>query len=179
MTIYDKHYKSQNYFGKPYKQLIDFFANYQPKGVVLDLGCGQGRDSLAIAKLGYQVFAVDHSKVGINQLQQRSQGLNIQAVVADIYSYPITAEIDIVLLDSMLHFYKNDIAKECALVNRVLTELRSNALFCNCMIKGKSREKLLHSLVAKSEHSFKIVKEQYVDYPEFDSQFHMLVIKKI
>ena len=44
MLTYDKHYKAPNYFGEPYPELIQFFKEYEPKGHVLDLGCGQGRD---------------------------------------------------------------------------------------------------------------------------------------
>ena len=77
MVEYDKHYLVEDYFGKPYKEVVDFFKNHQPKGTVLDLGCGQGRDSLAIAKLGYCVTGVDHSKVGIDQMIHRAKKLGL------------------------------------------------------------------------------------------------------
>ncbi|WP_207729298.1 class I SAM-dependent methyltransferase [Clostridium sp. 'deep sea'] len=177
-TVYNKHYKNENYFGKPYKQLIEFFTDFTPKGTILDLGCGQGRDSIVLAKLGYEIIAVDYSSLAINQLKQKSDELNIKAEIADIYSYPITTNIDIVLLDSILHFYKNDINKESALVSRILRELKPQGIFCNCMINGKKREELLHNLIKKSKHNITILLEQDVDYPEFKAQFHMLVVKK-
>ncbi|RXV63781.1 methyltransferase domain-containing protein [Fusibacter sp. A1] len=62
---YDDYYLEENYFGDPYPGLEAFFKAYSPKGKVLDLGCGQGRDSLFLAGLGYEVVGVDHSKVGI------------------------------------------------------------------------------------------------------------------
>ncbi len=46
---YDKYYKDEKYFGEPYKGLVEFFKSYSPKGTVLDLGCGQGRDAVALA----------------------------------------------------------------------------------------------------------------------------------
>lgn len=52
-ATYDKYYQTENLFGDPYPELIEFFANYPKKGKVLDLGCGQGRDAIAIAQLGY------------------------------------------------------------------------------------------------------------------------------
>lgn len=42
MTItYDKYCQTENLFGAPYPELIQFFPEYQRKGKVLDLGCGQ------------------------------------------------------------------------------------------------------------------------------------------
>ena len=70
---YDKYYQSENLFGDPYPELVEFFAKYPQKGKILDLGCGQGRDAIALARLGYSVTGVDSSKVGIDQMIQVSQ----------------------------------------------------------------------------------------------------------
>ena len=59
MPTYDKHYQTPNYFGEPYPELLSFFSKYKPKGHVLDLGCGQGRDAIAMARMGYKVTGVD------------------------------------------------------------------------------------------------------------------------
>ena len=68
MADYDKYYKTEDLFGEPYPELIDFFKIYEPKGKLIDLGCGQGRDSISLAKLGYNVTGIDNSKVGIDQM---------------------------------------------------------------------------------------------------------------
>lgn len=42
--------------------LRPFLAYVKPQGVVLDLGCGTGRDSLTLQNLGYSVVSVDASE---------------------------------------------------------------------------------------------------------------------
>jgi len=36
---------------KPYPGLVDFAENYSDRNIVLDLGCGQGRDALFLVEL--------------------------------------------------------------------------------------------------------------------------------
>ncbi len=70
---YDKYYQTENLFGKAYPELIDFYAKVEEKGELLDLGCGQGRDSIPLAKLGFSVTGIDYSKVGIKQLSKKKK----------------------------------------------------------------------------------------------------------
>lgn len=179
--IYDKHYKEENYFGKPYPGFQRFFKKYEPKGNVLDLGCGQGRDALFLGRLGYRVKGIDISKVGINQMNKISakENLSVKGEVRDVYTYPISEEYDLVLLDSMLHFYKNDFDKETTFISRVASELKVGGVLCNFMIKGGSREKHLKKVLNNIGIEWEILYEGYTEYPESNAQYHMYIIKKI
>lgn len=53
----------------------------------------------------------------------KEENLDVIREISDIYEYPVTDAYDIVLLDSMVHFYKNDKAKESNLIKRIATEL--------------------------------------------------------
>ncbi len=178
---YNKHYRQESYFGKPYPGLVEFFENYSDRNVVLDLGCGQGRDALFLGRIGYRVVGIDISDVGIQQLNKAAQQENIkvEGFVADIFSFGITNEYDIVLLDSMFHFYKNDVEKETRLLRRIMEETKSGGLICNFMQKGNKREKELKRIIKESGVSFEVLRDGYTDYPEYDAKFHMFVIKKI
>ena len=94
--------------------LVNFFRRYEPKGIVLDLRCGQGRDSIALARMGYTVIGVDISEVGISHMMNVAdkERLNIIGIVDDIYGYSIDETIDVVILDSMLNFNKRDKKKK-------------------------------------------------------------------
>lgn len=180
-VAYDDYYEEINYFGKPYPGLVDFFKNYQSKGVVLDLGCGQGRDSLFMGELGYKVIGVDHSIVGISQLNEetKKRRIDVEGRVANVYDFPISKEIDIILLDSMLHFYKNDLEKETKFVNKILKEIKQGGVFLNCILKGEAREKELKKIIDSSPFEWEVLTEVYTDYSEADAEFHLLAIKKV
>jgi 2-polyprenyl-3-methyl-5-hydroxy-6-metoxy-1,4-benzoquinol methylase len=127
---------------------------------VFDLGCGQGRDSIPIAKMGYHVIAIDHSIVGINKLLEKAkeQNVMIDAYCEDIYSVEISSDVDVILIDSMLHFYKNDREKEINFVNKILSSLKIGGLFVNFIIKGEKREKTLKEVIDSLVYKFEIVK---------------------
>jgi SAM-dependent methyltransferase len=51
---------------------------------VLELGCGQGRDSLFFASKGLEVYAIDSSKVAIENLRIKAKGLNLDKKLKNI-----------------------------------------------------------------------------------------------
>ncbi|MGR9049798.1 class I SAM-dependent methyltransferase [Halobacillus faecis] len=179
--VYDTHYQEQNYFGNPYPGLLAFFETYEPKGHVLDLGCGQGRDSLCLGRLGYTVTGVDVSTVGLDQMNQAAcdEQLNVTGKVGDVYTYPIREEHDIVLMDSMLHFYKRDVENETKLLQRIASELKNGGVLAIFMIQGVKREIYLKRVLDEMEVVWEVLADHYTDYPEFDARYHMYMIKKV
>lgn len=81
MTDYEKLYQeSPNVCGPPFPEFEAFFERYnKTQAKVLDLGCGQGRDALFIARMGHQVVGVDISKTGIAQMleEAKQEGLEV------------------------------------------------------------------------------------------------------
>ena len=55
-----------------------------PGALAVDLGCGSGFQSVALARLGYRVLAVDFSRQLLDELTARTRGLAVQAVAGDI-----------------------------------------------------------------------------------------------
>lgn len=77
------------YYGlKPSKELETFLNETRPPaGEALDLGCGEGRNSLLLARYGYHVHAIDVSSQGIQKLETYAQEhdlQNITCTVADV-----------------------------------------------------------------------------------------------
>lgn len=106
-TDYDNIYQEKRHaLGKPTDAFVQFFENYQKEAAtVLDVGCGQGRDALFIARLGHRVLGVDISPTGIAQLLEdaAAENLQIAGVVADLNDYEPSGEFDVIVVDRTLH----------------------------------------------------------------------------
>ncbi len=125
---YDKLYgETRDALGPPTKAFVDFFDRLEMKQArVLDVGCGQGRDALFIARAGHRVVGVDLSPNGIRDLTQAAQreGLDIQGQVADLNDYAPDGSFDVVLIDRTLHML--DESERLALLARLLDHVVPN-----------------------------------------------------
>ncbi|MCH2022949.1 MAG: class I SAM-dependent methyltransferase [Saprospiraceae bacterium] len=52
-------------------------------GLALDLGAGNGIQSIALAELGFKVVAIDFNKTLLDELKSKIDGLNIETINAD------------------------------------------------------------------------------------------------
>jgi len=104
---YDKLYgETKNALGKPTQAFVDFFEQIETENArVLDVGCGQGRDALFIARKGHNVVGVDLSANGVKDLiaSAHKEELSVEGVVADITTYRPDGLFDFVLIDRTLH----------------------------------------------------------------------------
>lgn len=75
----------------------DFLASVVdkiPRGRILSLAEGEGRNAVYLASLGYDVTAVDASVVGLNKASELSheRGVSITTIVADLNDYRVEPE---------------------------------------------------------------------------------------
>ena len=111
MADYEKEYqKGLGVCGEPFPEFVEFVGTCDQHLRVLDLGCGQGRDAIMIARRGHHVVGVDQSPTGIAQMAEAAsrEGLAIEGVVADILTYHPEGEYDIVVFDRVLHMLGSD-----------------------------------------------------------------------
>ncbi len=126
MEKYNKIYSSFNVSEeiKPSQILNLIWKNFLTNSSVLDLGCGQGGDSLFLAKNGFPVTAIDSSSVAINQIKDKKDELklnNLELVCGDIKNFDIKKDkYQVIICRNVLNFLN----KEEAL--RILNGLQDN-----------------------------------------------------
>jgi len=72
----------------------------------LDLGAGEGADSIRLAKLGFDVDAVEISEVGAKKISAfaADAGVHVNVEIADIRGYVPTDAFDVVICNGVLHY---------------------------------------------------------------------------
>ena len=102
--------KSQNF---EYLTTMRYIEKYVKKGCkILEIGAGTGRYSIALAKQGYDVTAVELVEKNLNVLRENSRGLeNITSMQGDALDLSVFEDntFDIVLnLGPMYHLYNSE-----------------------------------------------------------------------
>ena len=188
MTLpYDKYYQTENLFGAPYPELMAFFSEYPNKGKVLDLGCGQGRDSVPIARLGFDVTGIDNSKVGIEQMNQiaLAENLRLNGIIADIFKYDHFSEFDFVLLDSMFHFAKKDRKKETEFIQSIIYKIKKGCILLVCIQDTGEKVEILNNIIDEgnqlerlSDTKFEYIFEDRESNHSSKTNYRMIAAKK-
>ena len=88
MANWDERYRNGEYTNKEPSPLLRAAIKTLKPGRVLDIASGVGRHAIFLAEHGWQVTAVDSSRVGIEILRQnaREAGVAVEARVADLES---------------------------------------------------------------------------------------------
>lgn len=116
--FYNEKYDSDEFFwGKqPSSTARIFLQKFPPfEGqTLIELGCGEGRDSIFFARNGYRVKAFDFSSEGVKKSMARADALNlsIDFFQADINEYRLDRPYDVVFASGALHYIPQDSRKE-------------------------------------------------------------------
>ncbi len=91
---WDQRYGKSGYtYGTAPNRFLRSVVESIPRGRILSLGEGEGRNAVFLAKRGYDVLGVDVSSVGLNKARSLAEerGVRIQTELCDIRDYSIAS----------------------------------------------------------------------------------------
>lgn len=96
------------------QELIQDILKLKRTGKVLDLGCGEGGNSLELAKKGFDVTCIDISKTAIQNIKEfaKKNKIKINAICADIEEYNLTQKYDVIIGTGMFHFFAKELVEK-------------------------------------------------------------------
>ena len=101
------------------------YLNLLPGNEVLDLGIGQGRNSIPLVELGYNVTGVDYSTKCLEICKNNCPKLNL--IQSDIRAFPIEKnKYDLISSRCVLHFFHKDDTYK--IIKNIKENLKSNGL---------------------------------------------------
>jgi SAM-dependent methyltransferase len=89
---WDERYSAPGFaYGTEPNDFLASVADRLPRGPVLTIGEGEGRNAAFLAGLGHEVLAVDQSEVGLTKARRLAEerGVRVQTQQADLRDYPI------------------------------------------------------------------------------------------
>jgi len=90
--MWDERYSAEEYaYGKKPNEFLEANISSIPKGKILSLAEGEGRNAVFLAKQGYSVTAVDASRVGLNKGRKLAEENNVtvEFIHADLEEYDL------------------------------------------------------------------------------------------
>ena len=90
------------------QQTLRLLSDREP-GRALDIGAGEGSDAIRLAKLGYDVDAVELSSVGAKKIERFAEeaGVKVQVQVADIQDFTPDGSYDVIVCNGVLHYVQD------------------------------------------------------------------------
>lgn len=110
VTDYDRRYDAQGYYwglspNSICYEIMKILPPIRPYRV-LDIGCGEGKDAVFLARCGYAVTAFDIAEQGIRKAKRLAEhnDVDVRFFRADLSDYRPDTEYDIIFSSGVLHF---------------------------------------------------------------------------
>lgn len=139
--MWDERYSSQEYaYGTAPNEFLVEKVSCIPKGKVLSLAEGEGRNAVFLAKQGYTVTAVDASLVGLNKARKLAEenDVVVEFIHADLADYDL-GENNWDGIISIFFPLPSSLRKE--LYKKVIAALKQNGVF---LLEAYTPDQLKH-----------------------------------
>ena len=145
---------------------------------ILELGCGNGRDSFYFAKKGFQVFAIDQSKIVINRIKKKN--INPKFICKDIQELEKTFkfEIDHCYARFFLHALNEN--EENRVIKSVAKLLPKDGLFFSENRSVKSdlygKGKVISKDIFSTDHKRRFIRKNNISQKLEDNGFKITTL---
>lgn len=90
------------------QQTLRLLSN-RPRGRALDVGAGEGSDAIRLALLGYDVDAVEVSKVGAEKIERfaAEAGAKVRVIASDVQDFVPDESYAVIVCNGVLHYVED------------------------------------------------------------------------
>lgn len=118
VTYYDRRYDTEGYYwGLAPSHLCYEIMRLRPPVKpykVLDIGCGEGKDAVFLARNGYDVVAFDLSEQGISKAKELAGnfGVKVDFFKANVKDYRLETDFDIIFSSGVFHYISKGLRED-------------------------------------------------------------------
>jgi tellurite methyltransferase len=131
-TYFNEQYsKEDSYWGSQPNLMVPLIGSYlKPQSRVLVVGCGEGRDAIFFARLGFEVIGTDIAEKGLNRAISIAEENNLNAKFVNLdahEAHDCLGDFNAVIMMSVLQFLRPD--KIPSIIEHFKSLVRMNGIF--------------------------------------------------
>ncbi len=141
---------------------------------ILELGAGEGRNSLYLARQGFHVTAIDAAPTAIARLKAIAQkeGLTVTAIALPVEEYPFRQTFDLIIATGLLHFLPPQIGNSIIAKMKAATRVKGLNLIAT-LASDHPRRQMPH--IYKNQELKKLYQDWHIlVYQEVRGHLHGL-----
>lgn len=156
------HNADHSVYGNAPEKLNYFYSLLQKSGLVktvLDLGCGDGRSLIELAKLGFQVTGIDLYGKNIAETRAEKVGVSIRFIEANIATYPFEEEeYDAIIASEVFHLISRENVEN--ITDRIIQSVLPNGYIYISILSDLKRRFIASGEEFEYENQPNFTKEQ-------------------
>jgi len=118
VSYYENDYRREEYFwgvepSAMCLKILELLPPVRPLKV-LDIGCGEGKDAVFLARCGYDVSAFDISEAGLDKTKRLAEqaSVHVRTFRANMWDYRLDEKYDVLFSSGALHYIKPELRDE-------------------------------------------------------------------